>query len=265
MPSTLQGRFSPSGWPPRAKWFLFAGLLLLVSGGLPLASSAPTARLVLSLVLFGGGLLALGLAAAEMIASRQTPAPAEVPANPPQKTPEDREALLLSVLDSASEGIMAFQSLRNEKGTISDFVVVLANKAAGELMNRESKSMLGKCLLGLFPGNLSEGLFDRYVRVVETRIGEQIEAFDGHEDVRAWFLISVEPWSDGFVISLEEISQRRHVEQELKASIEELERFNRAMIGRENRVLEMKSEVNLLRSRLGLRPEYKVDSLSDEP
>ena len=178
---------------------------------------------------------------------------------------ENQEALLLSVLDSASEGIIAFRSLRNEKGAISDFIVVLANKSAGVMMNRESKDMLGKCLLGLFPGNLSEGLFDRYVRVVETKVGEQLEAFDGHEDVRAWFHISVEPWSDGLVITLEEIGQRKRVEQELKASIEELERFNRAMIGRENRVLEMKSEVNLVRSRLGLPPEYKVDSLSDEP
>ena len=178
---------------------------------------------------------------------------------------ENQEALILSVLDSASEGIMAFRSLRNEKGAISDFVMVLANKSAGAMMNRESKDMLGKCLLGLFPGNLSEGLFDRYVRVVETKIGEQLEAFDGHEDVRSWFHISVEPWSDGFVVTLEEIGQRKRVEQELKASVEELERFNRAMIGRENRVLEMKAEVNLVRSRMGLPPEYKTDSLSDEP
>ena len=178
---------------------------------------------------------------------------------------ENQETLLLSVLDSASEGIMAFRSLRNEKGAISDFIIVLANKATEAMMNRETKNMLGKCLLGLFPGNLSAGLFDRYVRVVETKIGEDFETFYAHEDIRSWFHISVEPWSDGFVVTLEEISQRKHVEQELKASIEELERFNRAMIGRESRVLEMKSEVNLVRSRLGLPPEYKVDSLSDDP
>ena len=260
MPSISQGRFSPSG-SPRAKLFLFAGLILLVPGVLLLASFALTAKLVSSLVLFDGGLLALGLAAVGIIAARRTPAP---PANPQQGELENREALLLSVLDSASEGIMAFRSLRNEKGAISDFIVVLANKAAGKLMNRESKGMLGKCLLGLFPGNLSEGLFDRYVQVVETRTGEQFEAFDGHEDVRAWFHIAVDPWSDGFVVTFEEISQRMRVEQELKASIEELERFNKAMIGRESRVLEMKSEVNLLRSRLGLPPEYKVD-LCDAP
>jgi len=178
---------------------------------------------------------------------------------------ENQETLLQSVLDSASEGIMAFRSLKNEKGAISDFIIVLANKATEVMMNREAKDMLGKSLLGLFPGNLSAGLFDRYVRVVETKIGEDFETFYAHEDIRSWFHISAKPWSDGFVITIDEISQRKRVEQELKASIEELERFNRAMIGRENRVLEMKSEVNLVRSRFGLPPEYKVDALSDEP
>ncbi len=177
---------------------------------------------------------------------------------------ENQKTLFLSVLDSASEGIMAFRSLRNEKGAISDFILVLANKSAEEMMNRNSRDMLGKCLLGLFPGNLSEGLFERYVRVVETRTGEQFEAFHPHDGIRSWFHISAEPWADGFVVTFEEIGQRKRVEQELKASIEELERFNRAMIGRENRVLEMKSEVNLLRRRMGLPPGYKVDSMTDE-
>jgi hypothetical protein len=36
------------------------------------------------------------------------------------------------------------------------------------------------------------------------------------------------------------------------------------MLVRENRVLEMKTEVNLLRARMGLPPEYKVDSVNDE-
>ena len=178
---------------------------------------------------------------------------------------EHQESLLQSVLESASEGIMAFRSLKNEKGAISDFIIVLANKATERMMNRPARDMLGKCLLGLFPGNLSEGLFDRYVRVAETKIGEDFETFYAHEDIRSWFHISAAPWSDGLVITIDEISRRKRVEQELKASIEEMERFNRAMIGRENRVLEMKSEVNLLRSRMGLPPEYKVDSLSDEP
>ncbi len=177
---------------------------------------------------------------------------------------ESQQTLLLSVLDSASEGIMAFRSLRNERGAISDFILVLANKSAEAMLDRSSGDMLGKCLLGLFPATMTEGIFERYVQVVDSKAGDHFETFYSHEEMRRWLFISAEPWSDGFVVTFEEISQRKRVEQELKASIEELERFNRAMIGRESRILEMKSEVNLLRSRLGLPPGYKVDSLNDD-
>ncbi|MCX6970033.1 MAG: PAS domain-containing protein [Verrucomicrobia bacterium] len=177
---------------------------------------------------------------------------------------ESQKTLLLSVLDSASEGVMAFRSLRNERGAIADFILVLANKSAEAMLNRSSGDMLGKCLLGLFPATMTEGIFDRYVQVVETKAGDHFETFYSHEEMRRWLYISAEPWSDGFVVTFEEISQRKRVEQELKASIEELERFNRAMIGRESRILEMKSEVNLLRSRMGLPPGYKVDALNDD-
>ena len=177
---------------------------------------------------------------------------------------EEQETLLLSILDSASEGIMAFRSLRNEKGLISDFILVLANRAAEGMVNCKSGDMLGKSLLGLFPGALSEGMFDLYVRVVESKTGENCEEYIALDTMRSWFHVSAAPWSDGFVVTFEEISRRKLVEQELKEIIGELERFNRAMVGRENRVLEMKTEVNLLRARMGLPPEYQVDSLSDE-
>ncbi len=277
MPSASSSRFSPRGLSLRTKSFLLIGLPLLALTAVGFAAAVgPENTILWAPAAIFCVLTATSFLAIEFLFIRKilrlenelrlaADRASRLPDPPLSGRSQNQEALLLSVLDSASEGIMAFRSLRNEKGSISDFILVLANKAAGAMMNRESKAMLGKCLLGLFPGNLSVGLFDRYVRVVETNVGEQLEAFDGHEDVRSWFHISVQPWSDGFVVTFEEISQRKHVEQELQASVEEMERFNRAMIGRENRVLEMKSEVNHLRSRLGLPPEYKVDSLSDEP
>jgi len=253
----------------------FAAVSTLVPGPLGHPQREMDSRLVWSVLVLGGVLLASSFLAIEFFYIRRTARMEKEfqvagggREGPPRRLrggSENQEALLLSVLDGASEGIMAFRSLRNEKGAISDFVMVIANRAAGAMMGRKPREMLGKCLLGLFPGDLSEGLFEKYVRVAETKAGEHLEVFRGHEGVRGWVHISVDPWSDGFVMTIEEIGGRKRAEQELKANIEEMERFNRAMIGRENRVLEMKSEVNLLRSRLGLPPAYKVDSSSDEP
>lgn len=91
------------------------------------------------------------------------------------------------------------------------------------------------------------------------------EFFYEADGLVAWFHSSTSPWRDGFVVTFEEISDRKNTEQELQRNIDEIERFNRAMIGREERILEMKSEVNSLRRKMGLPPAYSVDAHTDEP
>ena len=51
----------------------------------------------------------------------------------------------------------------------------------------------------------------------------------------------------------------------LRASNKELERFNRAMVGRELRMIELKRLVNELSGRLGQPPPYAVDFSKEQP
>ena len=55
----------------------------------------------------------------------------------------------------------------------------------------------------------------------------------------------------------QDITERKQAEEKLKKSMDEIERFNRLMVGREGRVIEMKKEVNSLLAELGKEPEYK--------
>ncbi len=55
-----------------------------------------------------------------------------------------------------------------------------------------------------------------------------------------------------------DISERKRMEMELKRSLGDLERFNRLMVGREQRNIELKEEVNRLCARMGLSPAYVV-------
>ena len=176
---------------------------------------------------------------------------------------ERQQQLLSGVLDSTNEGIMAFRSMRDSDGTIQDFTMVLANPAAERMVGRTTAEMLGQPLLKLFPGNREAGLFDRYVVFVESGQPNENEFFYEHDGLKSWFHSSTSPWNDGFVVTFEEITVRKQREEEHQRDLEEIERFNRAMIGREERILEMKTEVNDLRKRLGLKPAYNVDSRSD--
>lgn len=56
-----------------------------------------------------------------------------------------------------------------------------------------------------------------------------------------------------------EIVARTQAAEELRAGNEELQRFNRAMVGRELRMIELKREVNELCARAGQPPRYRED------
>jgi PAS domain S-box-containing protein len=59
-----------------------------------------------------------------------------------------------------------------------------------------------------------------------------------------------------FVAVKEDISERKKIQEELRKHTSELERFNKAMIGREKRSIELKREVNQLCRELNREPPY---------
>jgi PAS domain S-box-containing protein len=62
---------------------------------------------------------------------------------------------------------------------------------------------------------------------------------------------------------VQDITKRTLAEEEILRHVEELERFNRATVGRELRMVALKKEVNELRVRLGEGPRYPLDFLEE--
>jgi PAS domain S-box-containing protein len=60
----------------------------------------------------------------------------------------------------------------------------------------------------------------------------------------------------GAVVVFRDVTDRKRAEEERRKHMEELERFNRAMIDREKRIIEIKEEVNRLCQELGREPKY---------
>jgi hypothetical protein len=55
-----------------------------------------------------------------------------------------------------------------------------------------------------------------------------------------------------------DITERKHMEEELRRNIEELERFNKLAIGREIKMIQLKEEINELLCQLNQDKRYKV-------
>ncbi len=64
---------------------------------------------------------------------------------------------------------------------------------------------------------------------------------------------------DFFILVIENIQARKSAEDELKRRNEELERFDRATVGREMQMISLKKRVNLLSQELGREPPFPLE------
>ena len=161
------------------------------------------------------------------------------------------QSLLGSVLNSSRSGIMAFKSCRNAGDEIEDFEWKLVNSVAEQMVGRTQVGLVGRRLLVEMPGNRTEGLFDLYVKVVETGMPLNHEHFYEHEKVTMWFHTSAVKLGDGFVVTFADITERKWAEAQLLQQLNELRRWQEVTLGREDRNMQLKDEVNKLLLRLG--------------
>ena len=132
-------------------------------------------------------------------------------------------------------------AVRNADGRIVDFRWEYANPTAARLLRRSPEDLAGQQLLRVLPGNKANSdLFDRYVRVVETGEPHDYEIPYESEGIRGWFRNMTVKLEDGIAVYFADITERKEVEEALKALNEELE--NRV----EQRTAELREKDQLL-------------------
>lgn len=129
-------------------------------------------------------------------------------------------------------------------------IVRLANPAAVEMFARKTRSLVG--------AHLGAPAIHQPVEII----------LPGGDGIRYVEMRAAEITWEGkkaSLASLRDITERKKVEEALQASVEELRerneelaRFNRVVVGRELRMIDLKEEINELCRRCGEPPRYRI-------
>ena len=126
---------------------------------------------------------------------------------------------LSEVFDARPEPFCALRAIRGEQG-IRDFRFEYVNPAALRLLRwARAEEVEGHLLLEVAPSHGPTGLFERYVRVVETGQTDRHSFFYAGERVSGWFTTVAVRWGDGLTVTFRDDAQDVQAREPLRTAL----------------------------------------------
>lgn len=123
-------------------------------------------------------------------------------------------------MEGSLDSVFFLTAERDPLGTVTDFRFTELNQRGSELLNRTREQVVGHRLCEILPANRTHGLFDKYVRVLDT--GEPLEEefrLDASDGLNAsWLRHQVIRVGDGVTITTQDITARKGIEAALLLS-----------------------------------------------
>jgi PAS domain S-box-containing protein len=130
------------------------------------------------------------------------------------------EQILAGVLLGSLDGIAALEAVRDDEGQIVDFVFQTVNPAAAAIYGHRAEDLIGRRYLPAFPSTVETGVFDIFVRVVETGEPQREEIYYDADGITGWFDFTVIKLGDGVAQTFRDVTEQKEVERVLRESEE---------------------------------------------
>lgn len=178
---------------------------------------------------------------------------------------KETEATMQQINVMSQEQVAIFESLTLGIAFIKNRIILRGNTKLGELFGRPLEEMIGQTTR-IWYKNDEEYLgigASTYEDLKRQAIHQREQELPRKDGSLFWCLFrvrAVDPTdiSQGIVCTLEDITERRQADRELKEKMEELERFSRLTINREEKMIQLKEEINALLAQAGREKKYKI-------
>lgn len=138
----------------------------------------------------------------------------------------ENKALFQTIFDASPNGIVLLKPAYDEKGTISDFLILLCNASVlGWIKDLDYKN---KSLGSIFPGTGQGDNLEKLVNVAKTGTIASFESnYTDSDKINYCFRFSAVKQADLLVVTIEDITEQKHTEIILKKALNAAERQKR--------------------------------------
>ncbi len=161
-----------------------------------------------------------------------------------------------------SEMMNAFalhEMIFDEQGNAIDYRFLEVNPVWEKVVGIKADSVVGKCIKEVMP-TIEDYWIQFYGKVVKT--GIPAEFVDYNAATNKYYQVYAYRPSDGkFAVFFNDVTERKQAEMRIEEQLNELKRWQQATLGREDRILELKREVNELLTQMGQPPRYHSPDL----
>jgi len=155
------------------------------------------------------------------------------------------------LLDATQESLL----LLDKEG-----IIIAVNQTAARRHKKTPEELIGKNRFNILPPDLRESRKAHFNNVLQT--GKPAD----FEDIRNGMVLHhiYYPVQDktgaiiGVAIFAQDITERKHLEEEMRRNMEELEQFSKLAIGRELKMIQLKEEINELLRQSGQGEKYEI-------
>ena len=128
------------------------------------------------------------------------------------------------------------------------------NAKAGQILGRSPESLIGKHIWTEFPEAVGQKCQLAYEKAMAIQESANVQEYYPPYDL--WFENRIYPSPQGLSIYFHDITERKRAELKIREHLDELLRWQQITLGREDRIQNLKAEVNRLLLDQGKPPRY---------